>query len=85
MGHRDDLTEDAARALRCWAPPQQNCIASGCMAWVQSDFHDHRARELWSKSKGTRVTGAQGNDADWRLVDPNDPLPPVTGYCGAIK
>lgn len=58
------------------------CIGSACMMWRESEVYDTRAKELWSKKKGERVNSAYGSDAEWRLVNPDEPLPPAQGWCG---
>lgn len=59
-----------------------NCIGSACMAWRSLDVYDNRERHLWSRSKGERVTAAIGDDAEWRLANPNEPPPAPRGFCG---
>lgn len=79
------MTEEQAKNRRCWRQLEMHCIGSACMAWRQDRFHDPRERELWSKKYGRQVTMAIGDDADWRLKNPDEPLPPQKGTCGALQ
>lgn len=60
------------------------CLASECAAWRWEAVVHTRPTELWSKSRGCRVSSAWSDDADWRPVGMSadaEPPPPV-GYCG---
>lgn len=94
------MTEQEAKLKPCIGPAPQNtgelwnpggdgvtrfgCAGSTCLAWRQDEPFDHRKRYLWSKSKGARVSGAVGNDGEWRLENPDEPMPAAHGWCGWI-
>ena len=78
------MTEDAAKKKGCWINPENCCSASSCMAWKFDEVTDLRDRELWSKKANKRVNAAVGDDAEWRLVNPDEPAPEPTGYCAAL-
>ena len=63
-------------------PETARCIGSACMAWRSVPAVDTRERALYSRRTGERTTAAFGDDADWRLVNPNEPEPLPAGYCG---
>ncbi len=79
------MTEEEAKSRRCWRQVEIHCIGSACMAWRWGRLHDPRERELWSKKANLRVTMAIGDDADWRLKNPDEPEPVQHGTCGALK
>ena len=77
------MKESEAKKRHCWNMGRM-CIGSKCMAWKWDRLHDHRERELWSKSKGCRVNSAATPDAEWRLKNPKARLPARDGTCGAL-
>jgi hypothetical protein len=79
------MTEEEAKVRKCWIRTEMHCLGSKCMAWRWDELHDPRELELWSKSKNRRVTGAVSSDAEWRPVNPDEPLPPQPGTCGALR
>lgn len=78
------MNEETAKTKSCWVHPENFCSASACMAWAFDRIGDHRERDLWSKKLNKKVNSASGDDADWRLVDPDEKLPEPTGYCAAL-
>lgn len=78
------MTEEDAKKHQCWRDTSKSCVASKCMAWKWGRLHDPRERQLWSKRKGERVNAAYGDDAEWRLVDPDSQIPEQHGTCSAL-
>lgn len=78
------MLESDAKKHKCWRDTSSNCVGQQCMAWKWGWLHDHRERELWSKKGGVKVTGAFGDDADWRLVDPDAQIKEQHGTCAAL-
>jgi hypothetical protein len=76
------FTEEEVIQQECCVERGSICISSRCMAWRWTEHVDNRERELWSKSKNARVNSARGDDADWRLVNPDEPWTPRKGWCG---
>lgn len=79
------MTEDEAKKRKCFLRPDQQCLGSECMAWQWDRLHDPRERELWSISQNRRVVGTYTHDSEWRPKDPQEPLPPQPGSCGALS
>lgn len=61
-----------------------NCIGSACMAWRSEYWHDTREKELWHIARNERVNGGITGEVEWRLVNPDEPPPPKTGFCGMV-
>ena len=78
------MTEAEAKRLGC-PMLKRTCLGSGCMAWKWGIPHDPRERHLYSKRTGNRVTAAFGDDAEWRLENPDDPIPEQHGSCSALR
>lgn len=79
------MTEEEAKSRKCWLHQDHDCIGAECMAWRWDRYHDPREQELWSKSKNRRVNCTVGDDGEWRPVNPDEPLPPQQGTCGALQ
>jgi hypothetical protein len=79
------MLESNAIKHQCWRNTENKCVGSKCMAWKWGRFHDHRERHLWSKKLDKQVTSAYGDDADWRLVDPDTQAPEQHGTCAALN
>lgn len=79
------MLESDAKKHQCWIRQESLCAGSKCMAWKWGKLHDLRERELWSKKLNRRVTSAYGDDAEWRLVDPDTQTPEQHGTCAALN
>lgn len=60
------------------------CLGSACMAWRSEYWHDTREKELWHIARNERVNGGITGEVEWRLVNPDEPPPPKTGFCGMV-
>lgn len=61
-----------------------NCIGSACMAWHFNQWHDTRDKELWHIARNERVNSGITGEVEWRPVNPDEPPPPKTGFCGLV-